>query len=78
MGVLARCCCRTKGGHRQTTELQVQSAFNFQQFGPAMADFLVREAELDSCESTSGHYETMGHKAPTMITFDDTDITHVK
>ena len=79
---LARCCYRTKGGHCRTTELQVQPAFIFQHFGPEMAALLVREAELDSCESTSGYYsvhdDTIDHKAPTMITFDDSDITHVK
>ena len=79
---LASCHYRTQGGEYRTTELQVQPAFIFQHFGPEMAAFLVREAELDSCEGTSGYYsvhdETMGHKAPAMITFDDTDITHVK
>ena len=79
---LARCDYRTKGGDRRQTELQVQPAFIFQHFGPEMADMLVREAHLDADSTVKGFYsvydETMPKTAPTTITLDDTDITHVK
>ena len=47
-----------------------------------MANFLVEQAELDRTDTIKGFYSlhdvTMDDDQPVSISFDDTDITHVK
>ena len=60
----------------------MQPAFIYAHFGANMANFLVEQAELDRTDTIKGFYSlhdvTMDDDQPVSISFDDTDITHVK
>ena len=52
----ARCCYHTKGGQYRTSDVEMQPAFIYANFGANMANFLVEQAELDRTDTIKGYY----------------------